>query len=459
MAAGFNVLAMLLAVPARFPSDLRRPEPPMNALRGFFADLQRILGNQEARYGLLGLGFFLALLTVGAGVMAQFALDPGVATDKDRQLWSLFYVFLGVALGSAFAGIQKHIYRALSQVPVAALGMIVALGWAAWTGKLEAPCILLGFMGGLLNVPLRAFYQARVPPDARGNGMACMNVSIYVGTIALSLILFLLAEVGLLQSVIGQMILLMVLAAVGLVAATCFAFRGVLEQGLEIIEWPMYRVSAAGPGLGEFPMHGPVIVIANHTAWMDPIWIGTVVPRFVTPMMTSVYYDKPVIRWLMVHVAHTIRVPQATFRRDAPELKDAVAALDARRLLLVFPEGALKRKEEQFIRYFGQGIWRILKERPRTPVIACWVEGGFGSYTSYFKGPPTVNKRLDRRRPIRIGVAAPTFVDPNVLADQRAARIFLMRACLDARKYLGLPPGELPPRAEEQEDKADDENA
>jgi 1-acyl-sn-glycerol-3-phosphate acyltransferase/MFS family permease len=459
LVAGFNLVAMIFAVPAYFPSDLRRPEPPTHALRGFFADLRRILGDQEARFGLLGLGFFLALLTVGAGVMAQFALDPSLEADKNSQLWSLFYVFLGVAIGSGLAGIQKHVYRALSLVPVAALGMLAALGWAAWTRKLEGPCILLGLMGGLLNVPLRAFYQARVPPDARGNGMACMNVSIYVGTITLSLILFLLAETQLLPGAIGQMVFLMVVTATGVVAALCLSFRCLLEQSLELLERPMYRFSAYGPGLAEFPMQGPVVVVANHTAWFDPIWIGTAVPRFVTPMMTSVYYDKPVIRWLMMHVVHTIRVPQAAFRREAPELKDAVAALDARRVLLVFPEGALKRKEEQILRYFGQGIWRILKERPQTPVVACWVEGGWGSYTSYFHGPPTVNKSPDWRRPIRLGMSAPIYMDPRVLEDQRATRVFLMRACLEARKHLGLPPGELPGRAEETNDQADDENS
>jgi 1-acyl-sn-glycerol-3-phosphate acyltransferase len=225
--------------------------------------------------------------------------------------------------------------------------------------------------------------------------------------------------------------------------------RSVLEQGLEILTWPMYRLRAAGPGLAEFPMRGAVLVVSNHAAWFDPIWLGTVVPRFVTPMMTSVYYDKPVIHWLMVHVAHTIRVPQAAFRREAPELKDAVAALDAGRVLLVFPEGALRRKEEQSVRYFGQGVWRILKERPETPVIACWIEGNWGSFTSYFKGPPTVNKRLDWRRPIGLGMASPRLLDAGVLADQRATRAFLMRACLEARTYLGLPAGELPAQIEE----------
>jgi 1-acyl-sn-glycerol-3-phosphate acyltransferase len=411
-------------------------------VHGFFIDLRRVLADREARYGLLGLGYFLALFTVGAGVMVQFALDPSLEADRDRQLWSLFLVFLGVAVGSVMAGFQRHLYRGLSLVPLAALGMVIALAWALWTQSLEGPCILLGLMGGLLNVPLRAFYQARVPADARGNCMACMNLSIYLCTIALSLILLVLAESSILTGVIGQLGLLIVLTAIGMATAACLAFRCLLEQGLEILNWPMYRMRAAGPGLAEFPMRGPVMVVSNHAAWLDPVWLGKVVPRFVTPMMTSVYYDKPIIHWLMVHVAHTIRVPQAAFRREAPELKDAVAALDAERVLLVFPEGALRRNEDQWLRHFGQGVWRILKERPQTPVVACWIEGNWGTYTSYFNGPPTVNKQLDWRKPIGVGMSAPQILETSVLADQRAARTYLMQACLNARKHLGLPVGE-----------------
>ena len=44
------------------------------------------------------------------------------------------------------------------------------------------PCLLLGFFGGLVNVPLRSAYLAAVPADARGNAMSVMNTAVYVVT-------------------------------------------------------------------------------------------------------------------------------------------------------------------------------------------------------------------------------------------------------------------------------------
>ncbi len=45
---------------------------------------------------------------------------------------------------------------------------------------------------------------------------------------------------------------------------------------------------------------------------------------------------------------------------------------------MIFPEGFLRRKEEQPLRRFGQGAWAILQARPDTPVFATWIEGGVG---------------------------------------------------------------------------------
>jgi 1-acyl-sn-glycerol-3-phosphate acyltransferase len=434
-----NCLAVVFAIPACFPSDVRRAETPAMAIRSFFMDGRQILADREVRLGLIGLAFFMALISVGAGTMAQFALNSAIGADNRERLEALCFVFLGAALGSAVAGLQRHLYRALGLVPVAASGLVMALAWASWSGSLLGPCFVLGAMGGVLNVPLRAFYQATVPADARGNGMAVMNFGIYLGTVLLSLLLLGLSQAGPLAGPTAQLIFLMLLTGLGAIAAAALAFRPLLEQALEIILWPFYRIQVAGPGVATFPMRGPVLVVANHSAWCDPLWLGKVVPRFLTPMMTSVYYDKPVMSWLMRRVVHTIRVPASSFRREAPELKDAVAALDAGRVLVVFPEGGLRRKEEQPLRQFGQGVWRILQDRPKTPVVVCWIEGGWRSFTSYFRGLPTKNKRIDWWRRIRVAMAEPRVLPPALLADQRGVRSHLMQACLDSREHLGLP--------------------
>ncbi len=105
-------------------------------------------------------------------------------------------------------------------------------------------------------------------------------------------------------------------------------FRQAFELTLEPVLWVVYRVRWTGSGFSHFPRTGPCLVIANHACWLDPIFLAKVLPRPVTPMMTSKFYDLPVLRWLMVGFG-IIRVPDVTWRRDAPELQEAIAALDA----------------------------------------------------------------------------------------------------------------------------------
>jgi 1-acyl-sn-glycerol-3-phosphate acyltransferase len=184
-------------------------------------------------------------------------------------------------------------------------------------------------------------------------------------------------------------------------------------------------------------------VVANHACWFDPLFLGKVLPRQITPMMGSDFYDLPVIRWLMVHVFHTIRVPEKALKKDVPqEIVEAVAALDRGECVVLFPEGYLRRSDDRPLRRFGRGVWHILSQRPDTPVYACWIEGAWGTFTSYRGGPPTKNKRPDLRRPVAVAVPEPVTVDPATLAHHLTTRLALMNRVAASRALLGLP--ELP---------------
>ena len=228
---------------------------------------------------------------------------------------------------------------------------------------------------------------------------------------------------------------LLVLAGLILAWVTLRAF---LEQLLSIALILPYKMSTHGPGIEQMPYRGPVIMIANHAAYLDPFLIGKVVTRRIIPMMTSVFYDLPVIYWLMSKVVKAIRVEAATFRREAPELNDAIEALKRGESLLIFPEARLRKKDDQLLFPFGQGIWHILSQLPETPIVPIWVEGPWGSYASHYKGPPFANKKIDFLREIKVVAGEARVIPKELLAEHRLTRKYLQETVLANRTILGL---------------------
>ncbi|MFM8271879.1 MAG: lysophospholipid acyltransferase family protein [Gemmata sp.] len=369
-----------------------------------------------------------ALVCLAVPVVAVLVGDLHAEARRVNLLW-----FAGTAVGFALLPFLYWApYRALGFVPPAAVAWLAAVGhgayWNEWTGWAH---------GAPLGLIVGALARGRHGPE---------QVAETLGLFAVVL-----GGAGAAAAVVARgrpydaAVWFALLLALGLCAwGWVRLLRPALELLSEPVLWAMYRVRADGPGFPRFPRTGPCLVIANHACWLDPLFLAKVLPRPLTPMMTATFYDLPLIRQLMVRFG-VIRVPAQAVKRDAPEVQEAVAALDRGECVLIFPEGYLRRADDRELRRFGQGVWQLLTARPDTPVFAGWIAGGWGSYTSHRGGPPVKGKRPDVRRPIRVGLSGPLAVPPEVLTGHLAARLHLMNEVSAARAHVGLAP--LPPFA------------
>ena len=379
-----------------------------------------------------------ALLCAVLPTVAVLVLDVDEAEHRTKVLW-----FAGSALvGAVLPFLYWAPYRALGLVPCAAVVWFAAVAhgvyWHEWPGWVHG--LPLGLSAGALA---RGRRGAGTPQEFVG----------LAGAVALGLgIAWAFISRGRPFDVAEWFVLAVAVALGGWAWARLF--RPLFELAVEPVLWAMYRIRRTGPGLTGFPRTGACLVIANHACWLDPVFLAKVLPRATTPMMTSRFYDLPVISRLMVAFG-VIRVPERALKKDAPEIQEAIAALDRGECVVIFPEGYLRRTEDRPLRRFGQGVWQVLKARPNTPVFAVWIEGGWGSYTSYFNGPPTKNKRKDVRRPIGVGVSAAVTVPPEVLGEHLRTRTHLMNLVSEARRHLGsdpLPAFALPEKTDEPDD-------
>lgn len=378
-----------------------------------------------------------ALVCLAAPTLAVLVLNVADEARRETAAW-----FAGSAVAAALL-VQLYWgpYRALGFVPFVSVLWVAATAHGAY--RHEWP-------GWAHGAPLGLIVGALVR-GRRGEEPLIETLGL-LGAVA--------AGVGIGWAVVDRgrpfdVAELFVLAASLVAVAVAWArlFRPAFELTCEPVLWRMFRLRGAGPGLDTFPRTGPCLVIANHACWLDPIFLAKVFPRPITPMMTSRFYDQPVIVRLMKAFG-VIRVPEQALKKDAPEVQEAVAALDRGECVVIFPEGYLRRTEEKPLKRFGRGVWHLLKARPNTPVFATWIEGAWGSYTSYFNGPPTKNKQKDRRRPLGVGVSEATVVPPELLEGHLNTRVFLMNLVSDARAHLGLealPRFELPKKDDEGE--------
>lgn len=389
-----------------------------------------------------------------------------ICAPFDDQLHNsaLWLMVIAAAVGLLIPAVHQPAWRALGYVPLGlAIFSLSGLMLMLWDHRSISLLALVMFSIGLIVSGCVRFLMIR-PTKSAPDGLDRDQPDaplVWEHYVTYCMITFFLLEVVFYLIIedldtriyrLTQYLFFAFLALHVTVFAWVRLIRHVYELWVESWARWMYKIRVVGPGTTEAPVTGPLLVIANHACWWDPLFIAGKFPRPITPMMTSTFYDIWHLKPFMKHVIRAIRVPEGAVRHEAPEIAEAVAALDRGECVVIFPEGWLRRKEEVPLRRFGRGVAEILKARPRTPVIACWIEGAWGSWCSWKDGPPTKNKRFDLRRRITVGMSAPFTVPEEILENLWTTRIHLMNAVSHARTHVGLEPlpeFTMPQQAEE----------
>ena len=156
-------------------------------------------------------------------------------------------------------------------------------------------------------------------------------------------------------------------------------------------------------GLENVPREGPTILASNHASFLDPLFMGTAVPRFVRFMARDSLGEIPVVGWWM------LKVGTVFIDRNAPQLtqlKTMVQFLRQGETMTVFPEGT--RTRDGALGPFKPGI-RVLVKKSGAAVVPVGIQGSFHALPPGRRFP-----RLFRRCSVRYG--APMTAD-EVLAD------------------------------------------
>ena len=147
-------------------------------------------------------------------------------------------------------------------------------------------------------------------------------------------------------------------------------------------------------GLEHIPATGPVIIVPNHTSFLDPPLLSAVVPRVIYFLMLAGHYDHPRWHWLFR------RLPCIPMERGSGTkmgaLKRCLDVLAQDQVLCMFPEGGISHEHK------AGGIKpgaALLALRAQAPIIPAGINGADQALP--------LKHRLPRRRPITINFGAP----------------------------------------------------
>ena len=139
----------------------------------------------------------------------------------------------------------------------------------------------------------------------------------------------------------------------------------------------LFRYSTVGAN--KVPKTGPVILVANHGSFLDPILLGAGCPRMVQYLMYTSYYTSiahPIFRWLSA-----IPVDE---KKNLQALKTGVASLQNGSCIGIFPEGQVAYEKKL---YPPQGGAMFLAQRSGATVIPVALKGNWDAFPRAAKFP------------------------------------------------------------------------
>ncbi len=113
------------------------------------------------------------------------------------------------------------------------------------------------------------------------------------------------------------------------------------------------------------PLKGPLLLIANHLSWYDPILIGVMLPR------RAWYFTKnEIFRWPIVGFLGRLtgQIPVHRDAHDYAAVEKGLAYLREGKAVMIFPEGAVEKQERMLPAHTGTAMLAVRTGVPVLPI-------------------------------------------------------------------------------------------
>ncbi len=347
--------------------------------------------NRVIWLSIIGLAVFWSISQVMLAVFPAYAKETLGETNTVVIQGMLACSGIGIILGSVTAGrfSRGHIETAL--IPIGALGIAAALFLlpgldAAWMHALNF--LALGFLGGMFLVPLNALIQFNAGEQGLGRVLAANNFIQNIWMLS-----FLGLTVAAAFAHLGGRVLMLALAVIALIGAIYTVWQ--LPQSL--VRFLVARVMATRYrltviGLKNMPAQGGVLMLGNHTSWVDWAMVQMASPRPVRFVMERQIYE----RWYLRHFLDFFGVVPISRGSSRHAIETVAELLDAGEVVCLFPEGTLSKNGQ--LSEFKRGFELAARAAGSGVILPFYMRGLWGSRFSYASEKLKASRREGRAR-------------------------------------------------------------
>lgn len=386
------------------------------------ANVKSIYANQTIFTCILALSVFwginqVILANYGA-YLKQYIQDASVLFAQG----SLAVGGLGVLFGAIYAGRASRNFIETGMIPLSAIG--ITLGLYFMPDLVSKTAIVLiffsyGFFGGMLVVPLNALIQFNSPDKKLGRILAGNN---FTQTVFMFVFLIVTA-VGACVNInpIASFHFLFVIALIGAIYSLVKLPQSLLRYITYALVSKFYHIDTYG--LKNIPSSGGVLLLGNHTSYIDWAILQITCPRPIRFVMERSIYNKWYFKWLL-KLYRAIPISSEGSRHSLQRIQECLRNGD---IVVLFPEGFISRNGQ--LGKIHRGYESIVQDTDAV-IVPFFIRGLWGSIASlsstHYKKS---SKHLTRHLTICYGSALPQNVEPYELKQA------ITKLCLQSWSY------------------------
>jgi len=366
-------------------------------------NLRRVKYDKNIYLSIFALSIFWGVAQV---IIASFPAHFKMMTGDDSvtAIQSILAISsIGIIIGASVAGFysKKHIEHGL--IPISALGLslsILLFAYASTTFYMYIASILFGFFGGLFIVPLNATIQFFADDKYIGKILAGNNFIQNIVMISFLLFSILFVYIGL------DTTTLFVISSLIMLVGAFYAIKELPHLFIRILLYPILKTKykMMVDGVENLPKTGGVLLLGNHSSWIDWLIIQLASPRAIKFVMERSIYNKRYLNWFL-KLFDVIAISSGASRSSMRTIRER---LDNGEVVALFPEGHITYNGQ--LSEFKKGYQMILKDTSHL-IVPFYIRGLWGSSFSRADDRYKELSRDNKKRDIMVAFGKPLASD------------------------------------------------